>query len=377
MIGVGNLKLDKYLLKTEAKTEYVPKGEFDIDISGIESSINLLNSDISNLKSWTNSYEPNITSLNNWTNSYEPIITSLTNNTVYFNNELYSIKTNTESMSNIIDGLTTMNNNYDYWYEFNKSANDTYKNFEIGSTIVKDEQITYNLNISNNIMNLDKKEFVFNQNILNAIFTIEQPLSRLGLKLTNTNEGLRATAENVDIAAYTNLGLYSSFNLKCKDLNIYNSGGNISNIGTNIDVSTINFNNIDSNKTYRMNFNSNVKSLINFPNSCSLYITNNGNNIFTIPGTQTIYFDNIGVLNNFVFDNSITISKNNGTLKINNITTPSVVYLSANSVSHYTLNNCSIKTLVAYNTVDDFYISSNTIRRFLYFIKYNKKYVRE
>ena len=54
MIGVGNIHLDRYLLKTEAKTEYVPKGDFDIDISGIESSINLINSDISNLKSWTN-----------------------------------------------------------------------------------------------------------------------------------------------------------------------------------------------------------------------------------------------------------------------------------------------------------------------------------
>lgn len=345
MIGVGNRNLDRYLLKTEAKTEYVPKGDFDIDISGIESSINSLSSDVSNL--------------NLWTSSCETVLTSLTNNTAYFNNELYSIKTNTESMSGMIEGLTTMNFNYDYWEQFAKPSNETYINFDLNSTVVKNEQLTFNEHLDNRISNSNKKEFVLNSNLLDTIFTIDNELSRLGLKMNSTNQPLRATAENIDIAAYQNINLNDSFILKCQSLNLINSGGNINLIDSNINASTIKFNGMSNNSTYTLNLNPNVQSLVNLPNSCSLYLTNNGDNTYTFDNVYTIRFNNVSdTFENMVFNPNLRISKNGVDLKINNITAHSNVSLTNNN-DWLNINNCSFESSFNMSNTNVAFIVSN------------------
>ena len=329
MIGVGNRNLDKYLLKSEAKTEYVPKGDFDIDIEGIESSINSLNSDISSLKIFTD--------------SIETVLTSLTNNTAYFNNELYSIKTNTESINGIIQELTTKNFNYDYWEQFNKNANETYINFDIGSTVVKNEELTYNIHLDYRVSNTAKPEYVLNSNILDTIFTIEQPLSRLGLKLNSTNSALRATASTIDIAAYENLTVNDSFNLKCDNLNCIHSGGYVREIKSNVWANTINFNNPPI-SYYDLDLNPNVKELVNLPTQATLYFTNNGDNVLSLSGKYTFACGGsiLRTFKNLNLSSNITFTRNTGDLLMSNITLNNDLYNSFNCNS-VTMSNVSVK----------------------------------
>ena len=353
MIGIGNKNLDKYLLKSEAKTEYVPKGDFDIDIEGIDSSINSLNSDISSLKVYTE--------------SIETLLTSLTNNTAYFNNELYSIKTNTESMSGIIEELTTRNFNYDYWEQFNKNANETYINFDLNSTVVKYEELTFNQHLDYRVSNSGKPEYVLNSNILDTIFTIEQPLSRLGLKLNSSCSPLRATASTIDIAAYQNITLNDSFNLKCQSLNLINSGGNVNNLNSNIWASTIKFINFNSMSEYSFNLNPNVLYLENLPNNLTLNLTNN-NNINRYSFSQSGYnikINNSDTFNNCIFDNIVIISCYNlNDFVLSSCIFESNVLLNPSDVGYYTVVNNNFKNVVTNNnTCNKFLFSGNTIQK--------------
>ena len=111
------------------------------------------------------------------------------NQTLYLNNEFYSIPRNTDFansikyfklMSNMLSTLTGGGLGYDYWEQFGKDSNETYIDYAINSTVVKNEQLTYNGNLS--AFRIDKKQFVLNSNLLNTIFifTVNNPLDRLG-----------------------------------------------------------------------------------------------------------------------------------------------------------------------------------------------------
>ena len=384
MIRLNQSDLNQYLKKTEAEQIYMKKiNSINMSFTSILTSIqslvatydyqfSTLNVRVGQIEDNTNNLNTDIQSIQSWQNSAYSSITSLENQTQYLNNEFYSIKTNTESiasntlaLSNLISSLTG-GIGYDYWNEFSKTANETYMNYAINSTIIKNEQITYNGNFSESSMNLDQPDHVLNQNVLNTIFTIDQPLGRLGLKINSTNSPLRATASTIDIAAYETLNLNNSFDLKCMNMNLINSGGNIYNINSNINASTINFNGMSNKSTYTLNLNPNVQSLINMPNNCTLYFTNNGDNTYTFNNTYTFRFNNNSdTLKNLVIDTPpFRISKNAVSLQLDNITAKSNVYITNNN-DYLNVNNCSFESnFYMSNTNSAFYISNcslNTI----------------
>lgn len=377
MLRLNQANLDQYLKKTEAEQIYMKKiNSINMSFTSILTSIqslvatydyqfSTLNNRVGQIESDTSNLNIDISNLKIWTQSAYSSITSLENQTLYLNNEFYSIKTNTDliasntlALSNMISTLTG-GLGYDYWNEFSKASNETYMDYALNSTVVRNEQLTYNNNLSQSISNIDKKEYVFNQNLLNTIFTVENPLARLGLKLNSTNSPLRATANTIDLAAYQNISLNDNFNLKCSNLNLINSGGNINSIGSNINASTINFNGMSINSTYTLNLNPNVQSLINLPNSCSLYFTNNGNNIYTIDNTYTFRFNNNSdTFKNMVINPNLRIYKAAVDLKINSITAHSNVSLTNNN-DWLNINDCSFESSFNMSNTNNAFIVSN------------------
>lgn len=377
MIRLNQTDLNQYLKKTEAEAIYMKKiNSINMSFTSILTSIqslvatydyqfSTLNVRVGQIEDNTGSHYDSIQSIQSWQNSAYSSITSLENQTLYLNNEFYSIKTNTDqiasntlALSNLLSTLTG-GIGYDYWNEFSKTANETYMNYALNSTIIKNEQITYNGNFSESSINTDQPDHVLNQNVLNTIFTIDQPLGRLGLKINSTNSPLRATASTIDIAAYETLSLNSNLDLKCISLNLINSGGNINSIGSNINASTINFNGMSINSTYTLNLNPNVQSLIGLPNSCSLYFTNNGDNTYIIDNTYTFRFnDNSDTFKNMVINPNLRIYKAAVDLKINNITAHSNVSLTNNN-DWLNINDCSFESSFNMSNTNNAFIISN------------------
>lgn len=369
MIKFNNLNnLNEYLKKSDAENIYMKKiNSLNISftelLTDVSSKFDYIDDRIDNLNSLVGSIGLSVGSLNSFSSSAYSSITSLENQTLYLNNEFYSIKTNTDSiaqntliLSNLISTLTG-GIGYDYWDEFSKNSNETYMNYGIGSTVVKNEQLTYNNNLSLSISNSDKKEFVLNQNLLNTIFTINSPLSRLGLKLNSTNSPLRATAENIDIAAYQNISLNDNFNLKCSNLNLINSGGNINSICSNIWAKNISFNNFNT-STFYLDLNPNVENLINLPTAYVLNITNNGNNTLTLSGSYKFMFPNNedATFKNFNISSAVSINKEGGHLLVSNVSFNNSLYHSANCDSFTFLNDTLGYFRCSQNTVNGFKI---------------------
>lgn len=369
MIKFNNLNnLNEYLKKSDAENIYMKKiNSLNISftelLTSISSRFTYYDNQIDVLNSNLNSVALSVESLKSFSSSAYSSITSLENQTLYLNNEFYSIKTNTELIYDMVEGLTAGGVGYDYWDEFSKSSNETYMNYELNSTVVKNEQLTYNNNLSLSISNPDKKLFVLNSNLLNTTFEISDELSRLGLKMNSTNSPLTASAKCVDVAAYENLKLNNSFNLSCSSINLINSGGNVYSIESNINASTIKFNGISDGSTYTLNLNPNVESLINLPNNCTLYFTNNGDNTYTFNNTYTFKFNGLSdTLKNLVFDGpQLRISKNAVSLELDNITAKSNVYLTNNN-DILNVNNCSFESnFYMSNTNNAFYISNCSV----------------
>lgn len=373
MLRLNQANLDQYLKKTEAEQIYMKKiNSINMSFTSILTSIqslvatydyqfSTLNNRVGQIESDTSNLNIDISNLKLWTQSAYSSITSLENQTLFLNNEFYSIKTNTDqiasntlALSNLISTLTG-GLGYDYWNEFSKVSNETYMDYAINSTVVKNEQITFNGNLSQSISNADKKEFVFNQNLLNTIFTVENPVARLGLKLNSTNQPLRATANTIDIAAYQNISLNDSFNLKCSNLNLINSGGNINSIGSNIFAQNISFNNFNT-STFYLNLNPNVENLINLPTAYVLNITNNGNNTLTLSGSYKFMFrDNQDeTFKNFNISSGVSMNKEGGHLLVSNVSFNNSLYYSANCDS-FTFSN---------DTLGYFRCSQNTVNGF-------------
>lgn len=358
MIKFNNLNnLSAYLKKSDAENIYMKKiNSLNISFTELLTSISTkftyYDDKISVLNSNLNNVALSVESLKSFSSSVYSSITSMENQTLYLNNEFYSIKTNTDSiaqntliLSNLISTLTGGGMGYDYWNEFNKNSNETYINFAINSTVVRNEELTYNNNLSQSISNSDKKEFVFNSNLLNTVFTIEQPLSRLGLKLNSNCSPLRATAENIDIGMYENITLNNSFNLKCNSLNLINSGGFIREIQSNVWANTINFNN-PPNSNYFLDLNPNVKELSGLSSRATLYLTNNGDNTLNLSGLYT--FDCVGnvprTIKNLNLYSSGTFRRSEGDLLMSNITLSQELYGSFNCNS-VIMSNVSVNSI--------------------------------
>lgn len=373
MLRLNQANLDQYLKKTEAEQIYMKKiNSINMSFTSILTSIqslvatydyqfSTLNQRVGQIESDTSNLNIDISNLKIWTQSAYSSITSMENQTLYLNNEFYSIKTNTDliasntlSMSNMLSTLTGGGLGYNYWEQFGKDSNETYIDYALNSTVVKNEQLTYNGNLSQSISNIDKKEYVFNSNLLNTIFTIESPLNRLGLKLNSTNSPLRATAENIDIGMYENITLNDSFNLKCNSLNLINSGGFIREIHSNVWANTINFNN-PPNSNYFLDLNPNVKELNNLSTRATLYLTNNGDNTLNLSGLYT--FDCVGnvprTIKNLNLYSSGTFRRSEGDLLMSNITLSQELYGSFNCNS-VIMSNVSVNNIFwgNHNTVN-------------------------
>lgn len=387
MIRLNQSDLNQYLKKTEAEQIYMKKiNSINMSFTSILTSIqslvatydyqfSTLNVRVGQIEDNTGSHLTDIQSIQSWQNSAYSSITNLENQTLYLNNEFYSIKTdtnqiasNTLALSNLISTLTG-GLGYDYWNEFSKAANETYMDYALNSTVVKNEQITFNGNLSQSISNVDKKEFVLNQNLLNTVFTVANPVARLGLKMNSTNSPLRATANTIDIAAYNNIDLNNLFNLKCQNLNLINSGGNINSLGSNVWANNINFNGFNSASTYSLNFNANVQNIIGFPNSNYLYLTNNGNNILNMNiKSGRIIMNNNDTLKNFSFNTGTTIIGTNagGNATISNINVDTYIYFEPSvRLGNIDIGNCSGGKITFNESCNYLNIHNNDISYFL------------
>jgi hypothetical protein len=381
MIRLNQTDLNQYLKKTEAEEIYMKKiNSINMSFTSILTSIqslvatydyqfSTLNQRVAGIENDTSNLNIDISNLKLWKRSAYSSITSLENQTLYLNNEFYSIKTNTDQiasntllMSNMLSTLTGGGLGYNYWEQFGKDSNETYIDYAINSTVVKNEQLTYNGNLSQSVSNIDKKEYVLNSNILNTVFTIETPLNRLGLKLNSTNSPLRATAENIDIAAYTSITLNSLFNLKCNNLNCIHSGGYVREIRSNVWANTINFNSPPI-SYYDLDLNPNVQALNNLPTQATLYFTNNGNNVISLSGKYTFACGGsiLRTFKNLNLSSHITFTRNEGDLLMSNITLNNDVYNSFNC-NAVTMSNVSVKGVFwgNHNTVNSIKIQNCT-----------------
>ena len=119
MIGVSNPKIYKYLTKSEAENEYVPKTEYDpSDISGILSSIQTLNnevisinSDIStintNLQTTNSNVSTNTTNIQNNSNDIDNLSSEVNTLTSETSTNTTNISTNTNDISDLKTRMTT------------------------------------------------------------------------------------------------------------------------------------------------------------------------------------------------------------------------------------------------------------------------------
>lgn len=392
MIRLNQTDLNQYLKKTEAEQIYMKKiNSINMSFTSILTSIqsivatydyqfSTLNVRVGQIESNTSSHYNDIQTIQSWQNSAYSSITNITQNTSSLNNEISSIKTdtaqiasNTLMMSNLLSTLTGGGGfEYDYWEQFGEDSNKTYIDYAVGSTVVKNEQLSYNGNLSQSISNADKKEYVLNSNILNTLFTVNSPLERLGLKLNSTNSPLRATAENIDIAAYNDISLNDTFNLKCEKLNCISSGGYVKSIASNVWANTINFIG-HPNSDYEFNLNPNVKALENLPTQATIGITNNGDNVISLTGNHLFSWDGSGnrTFNNFNLSSYPTLTRNGGSLLVSNITANNDLYnrfncssvtmsnilvsrsmwCNSNTLSGIKLDNCSFKN----NSIVNYY----------------------
>ena len=299
MLQIGNLNnLNQYLKKTEAEEIYMKKiNSMDMrftslitslstkfnyyddqihnlgtnmmqlnssvsslsgDLTGLESLVNSLSSSVSSNSANINSLSGSIGSLNNSMGSLSNSVISL-NNSIGSISGSYGLFTNSvnnkfnsvdSEISNLWDAISS-NNNYNFFKEFAKPTQFTYKNMDNEHVIIDDEQFEYLQSKPSNftMLNPNKLEYCFASNVYTTnsssyLINLGGEYSRLGFRIPsddNPQNYFNATASSVYLYQDGNKDFNTNNYLKCLKAYICNDNNshNINYISTNLNAQMI------------------------------------------------------------------------------------------------------------------------------------------
>ena len=318
MLRLNQNNLEEYLKKTEAEKIYMKKinsinmsftslltsiqsvfSTYDYQLSTIANSLNVLNgntnilsSSITNLR---NSHLSLLSSFTSYTSSYDGVINSIVSSIGSLNTHSSWVDSQIDSLWSALTQSTTETLDYNYWKEFNKASQETYPDYNIGYTIVDNEQFGYSdFMTKSTILNPLKKSYVFNENVIQTSggnWTFEMNgMDRIGLIFPSATDTSNPYNSNYQYSTHMNLlkasvgtldvmmkheysDLNTNLSITCNELNLINKGDgkDYNLISTNIDCSKINLINYvhNNNTNYYSTWilNSNVKSIGNISNT--------------------------------------------------------------------------------------------------------------
>lgn len=269
MIRLNQMDLNQYLKKTEAEEIYMKKiNSINMSFTSILTSIQSLvstydyqlstiNQSLININNYTNSITLDtssmnlrlnsiVSSINSNYNSIQSLSSDLSNLNVSFSTFKTSVN---EEISNLW-GAISGNNNYNFFKEFAKPTQDTYKNMDNSHVFIDDEQFEYlGTNLASfTMINPNKVEYCFASNIITTSsghqVNLGGEFSRLGFRNPsdeNSQNWFNGTASSVYIYQDGNKDFNTNNYLKCMKAYICNDNNShyINYISTNLNAQTI------------------------------------------------------------------------------------------------------------------------------------------
>lgn len=264
MIKFNNLNnLSEYLKKSDAENIYMKKiNSLNISFTELLTSISnkftlydyqfsTINNNYNILNSHVNSIDSNLLSLLSSFNTYTSFNESDKNT---MKNEISSLLTHStyvnEEISNLWSAISG-NDNYNFFKEFAKPTQDTYKNMDNSHVFIDDEQFEYldtNLG-SYTMVNPNKLEYCFASNIITTssghLVNLGGEYSRLGFRNPsddNPQNWFNGSASSVYIYQDGVKDFNTNNYLKCMKAYICNDNNShsLSYISTNLNAQTIN-----------------------------------------------------------------------------------------------------------------------------------------
>ena len=303
MIRFQNLNnLDEYLKKTEADNIYMKKinslqvsftslltsitnkfYDYDTAISNIKVNTGLLSNNYNNLSSSLTNLNDTVNLLTSNTSSLNTLINSLSSNVnsisssytllqsnfdVYTSNNDNVVGNLSSSLTNLSNSVTTFrtsvnqeisnlwnaissNNNYNFFKEFAKPTQFTYKNMDNEHVIIDDEQFEFIQSKPSNftMVNPNKLEYCFASNVYTTnsssyLINLGGEYSRLGFRIPsddNPQNYFNATASSVYLYQDGNKDFNTNNYLKCLKAYVCNDNNfhNINYISTNLNAQMI------------------------------------------------------------------------------------------------------------------------------------------
>ena len=194
MIGVSNPKTTKYLTKTEAANEYVPKTDFDPSvIDGILNSINTLNNEVIDINTDITNINSDITTINS---NVSTNTTNIQNNSNDISNLSSEVNTNTTNISTNTTDITNLKSRVSTC-ETNISTNTT--NISTNTTDItnlKSRISTCETNISTNTTNISNNTTDIT-NLKSRVSTCETNISTNTTNISNNTTEINNIKNNL------------------------------------------------------------------------------------------------------------------------------------------------------------------------------------
>lgn len=269
MLRLNQNNLEEYLKKTEAEQIYMKKinsinmsftslltsiqsvfSTYDYQLSTLNNAINVVNYNTSVINFNTSTMNLRLDSIVSSINSNYNSIQSLSSDLSNLNGSFTTFKTSVnEEISNLWAAMSG-NNNYNFFKEFAKPTQNTYKNMDDNRVIIDDEQFEYidsNLG-SYTLINPNKLEYYFASNIISTTSGHQVNLggeySRLGFRIPsddNPQNWFNGAASSVYIYQDGIKNLNTNNYLKCMKAYLCNGSGtnSFNYISTNLNAQII------------------------------------------------------------------------------------------------------------------------------------------
>ena len=323
MIRLNQMDLNQYLKKTEAEEIYMKKinsinmsftsiltsiqsivSTYDYQLSTLNNAVNIINSNTNSININTSSInlrlDSIVSSINSNYNSIQLLSSDLSNLSGSFTTFKTSINEEISNLWNAISG----NNNYNFFKEFAKPTQYTYKNMDNSHVFIDDEQFEYfdtNLG-SYTMINPNKLEYCFASNIITTtsghLVNLGGEYSRLGFRNPsddNPQNWFNGSASSVYIYQDGVKDFNTNNYLKCMKAYLCNDNNShsLSYISTNLNAQTIdlaNYTRSNNNIFTTLYLNDRVEQLSGFYGMEKVYLDIRRPNTHTNPLYITGYY---------------------------------------------------------------------------------------
>lgn len=270
MLRLNQNNLEEYLKKTEAEQIYMKKinsinmsftslltsiqsvfSTYDYQLSTLNNAVNVLSVNTSIINTNTSAMNLRLDSIVSSINSNYNSIQSLSSDLSDLSGSFTSFKTSVNEEISNLWGAISGNNNYNFFKEFAKPTQYTYKNMDNSHVFIDDEQFEYldtNLG-SYTMVNPNKLEYCFASNIITTssghLVSLGGEYSRLGFRNPsddNPQNWFNGSASSVYIYQDGVKDFNTNNYLKCMKAYICNDNNShsLSYISTNLNAQTIN-----------------------------------------------------------------------------------------------------------------------------------------